>query len=211
MPERGEEVKHMGIHQIVSVVAGGYSVRSIDLTKLPGTVIAVNDSALHLPRVDRVVSMDRLWTENRAEWLMEQKLPTHLRRGTIPLDLLEKTWVRPYWCDNKSVHFGPSDAHLNGTNSGYCALNLAYTLRPDELYLFGFDMQRGPNNEAHWYPDYPWNPKASSSGKLNEWARQFDVIAEAFTRMRTKVFNVSDRTLIRHFKVKRPAELGVAA
>jgi hypothetical protein len=29
--------------------------------------------------------------------------------------------------------------------------------------------------------------------------------------MRTKVYNVSDRTLIKQFKVKRPAELGVAA
>jgi hypothetical protein len=107
----------MGVQQVVSVVAGGYSVRSIDTSKLPGTVIAVNDSALHLPRVDRVVSMDRLWTENRTKWLMEQKLLTHLRRGTVSLSLLEKTWVRLYWCDNKSVHFGPDEAHLNGGSS----------------------------------------------------------------------------------------------
>jgi hypothetical protein len=201
----------VGSKKIVSVVAGGYSVRSVDLYRIPGTVVAVNDSALYLPRVDRIVSMDRVWTENRAEWLKEQKLPTHLRRGTIPLDLLEKTWVRPYWNDNKSVSFGPTEAHLNGTNSGYCALNLAYTMRPEELYLFGFDMQRGPRNEAHWYADYPWNPKASSSGKLNEWAKQFGEIAEAFNRLGTKVINVSNRTLLKHFLVMRPEDMEAVA
>jgi hypothetical protein len=47
------------------VVAGGWSVSQVDLSRIPGTIIAINDSAIHLPRFDIVVSMDRLWTEHR--------------------------------------------------------------------------------------------------------------------------------------------------
>jgi hypothetical protein len=199
----------VGFPKVVSVVAGGYSVRSVDLSKIPGKIIAVNDSVLHLPRWDAVVSMDRLWTENRMDWLLENQheRPIYLRRGTVPLPLQERQGVYLYECNNDSVVFGPSPTHLNGTNSGYCALNLAYCLRPEELYLFGFDMRRGPNNEAHWYPDYPWNPKASSSGKLKSWAEEFTIIAEHFHRQKTKVFNVSDRSLLQHFTLMKPSKL----
>jgi hypothetical protein len=198
---------------VVSVVAGGYSVREINLAKIPGYIIAVNDAALYLPRCDAIVSMDRLWTENRMKWLlanMEGKT-VHLREKTVPQELIKQHGVTLYKCNNSIVHFGPTPAHMNGTNSGYIALNLAYILWPRELYLFGFDMCRGPNNEAHWYPDYPWNTKASSNGKLGEWSRQFDIIAEQFTTKKIAVKNVSSRSRIKQFSIVRPSEMGVAA
>jgi hypothetical protein len=203
----------MGTVEKVSVVAGGYSVRSVDTSRLPGHVIAVNDSAVYLPRWDACVSMDRLWSENRAQWLLENAgdRPLYFRASAFPAALLERPNTHRYNCDHTSVYFGPTPMHLNGTNSGYVALNLAYTMRPRELYLFGFDMQRGPNNEAHWYPDYPWNPKASSSGKLNEWSRQFDTVAQQFRRQGVKVFNVSDRSLLQQFPLLRSSQLGEAA
>lgn len=198
---------------VVSVVAGGYSVREINLAKIPGYIIAVNDAALYLPRCDAIVSMDRLWTENRMKWLLEhaRDRTIHLREKTVPQTLLEQPNVTTYKCNNSIVHFGPTTAHMNGTNSGYVALNLAYILWPHELNLFGFDMCRGPNNEAHWYPDYPWNTKASSNGKLGEWSRQFEVIAELFNRKKIAVRNVSSRSRIKQFKIVRPSEMGVAA
>jgi hypothetical protein len=198
---------------VVSVVAGGYSVREIDLAKIPGYVIAVNDAALHLPRWDALVSMDRLWTENRMRWILDKAgdRPVYLRMKTVPEGLLSRPSTYIYQCNNSIVHFGPSTAHMNGTNSGYVALNLAYILWPRELNLFGFDMCRGPNNEAHWYPDYPWNTRSSSNGKLGEWSRQFDVIAEQFARKKIAVNNVSSRSRIKQFKIVRPSEMGVAA
>jgi hypothetical protein len=198
---------------VVSVVAGGYSVREIDLAKIPGYIIAVNDAALYLPRCDAIVSMDRLWTENRMKWLLANMdgKTVHLREKTVPQELIAQPNVTLYKCNNTIVHFGPTPSHMNGTNSGYIALNLAYILWPHELNLFGFDMCRGPNNEAHWYPDYPWNTKASSSGKLGEWSRQFDVIAEQFTRKKIAVKNVSSRSRIKQFSIVRPSEMGVAA
>src|SRR4051812_18119332 len=129
---------------VVSVVAGGYSVREIDLAKIPGYIIAVNDAALYLPRCDAIVSMDRLWTENRMKWLLANMdgKTVHLREKTVPQELIAQPNVTLYKCNNTIVHFGPTPSHMNGTNSGYIALNLAYILWPHELNLFGFDMCR---------------------------------------------------------------------
>jgi hypothetical protein len=198
---------------VVSVVAGGWSVNEVALDKIPGYIIAVNDAALYLPRWDACVSMDRLWTENRMSWLLKNAGDRALffRKNTVPAGLLARNNTYTYECNHASVHFGPTPQHMNGTNSGYVALNLAYCMWPNELNLFGYDMRRGPNDEAHWYPDYPWNTKASSSGKLNEWSKQFDIIAEQFTRKKIAVRNVSSRSLIKQFKIKLPNEMGVAA
>lgn len=59
---------------------------------------------------------------------------------------------------------------LNGTNSGLCAVNLAYQMRPKVLRLYGMDLKRGPKGERHWYPPYPWNPaKGTSDGTFAKW------------------------------------------
>lgn len=194
---------------IVSVVAGGYSVNEVDLEMIPGFIIGVNDAAHYLPNVNAIVSMDRLWTENRADTIRQKKVLTYLRAGTVPEDLAREPYVTLYKNNNKTVSFGPTVYHMNGTSSATCALNLAYVMWPKKLYLFGFDMCRGPNNEAHWYPDYPWNKKGTKSGKLNEWAKEFSSIASEFARKKIEVLNVSSRSRIDHFKRYVPAKLGM--
>jgi hypothetical protein len=97
---------------------------------------------------------------------------------------------------------------LNGTSSATVALNLAYCMWPEKLYLFGFDMCRGPNDEAHWHPDYPWNLKSTKQGKLAEWAKEFASIYEEFKRKKIEVLNVSSRSRITVWKRYHPRELG---
>src|SRR4051812_47563396 len=64
--------------EIISVVGAGWSVSQIDLSRIPGEIIAINDSAVHLPRFDIVVSMDRLWTEHRYEWMRKMQKPARI-------------------------------------------------------------------------------------------------------------------------------------
>jgi hypothetical protein len=194
---------------IISVVAGGYSVNEVDLAKIPGFIIGVNDAAKYLPNVDAIVSMDRLWTENRADLIRQKKVLTYLREGTVPEDLAREPYVTLYKNNNKTVSFGPNVYHMNGTSSATCALNLAYVMWPSKLYLFGFDMCRGPKDEAHWYPDYPWNKKGTKQGKLKEWATEFKSIFEEFHRKKVQVLNVSSRSRIDYFKRYVPAKLGM--
>jgi hypothetical protein len=195
---------------VISVVAGGWSVNEVDLSTIPGFIIGVNDSAYQLPRVDAAVSMDRRWAENRKEFILGSDLPVYLRNNATRLpELREARNVTLYKCDNESVSFGPTTAHMNGTSSATVALNLAYIMWPQKLYLFGFDMCRGPHDEAHWYPDYPWNVRSTKAGRLAQWSREFTSIYEEMKRKKIEVFNVSSRSRITVWKRYDPRDLGM--
>lgn len=167
----------------ITIVAGGWSASQFDLSKLPGTIIGVNDAGLLLPHVDIIVSMDRLWAEYRFDRLRGMRKPTWLRRKTLTnIDLEGCSWVTPFENDHASTVLSEEPGTLNGTHSGFCALNLAYQLRPVALYLVGFDMQRGPKGEAHWFKPYPWSPTSTGAARLQVWAQQFEGAAKQLKR-----------------------------
>lgn len=195
--------------KVVTVVAGGYSVKSIDTNRLPGFVIAINDSFIHMKRPPNVIlTMDRLWTEYRWSDIVLSQLPFYCRATCLQniAGARENEQVHIYDCDNKTAVFSSDPAILNGSNSGTCGINLAYQLKPDHLFLLGFDMQPGPRGEAHWYPPYPWAPNGGTKpGKYQSWANEFELIAKQFLLINAKVYNVSDRSLIRMFPVMQPS------
>ena len=190
---------------MVSVVSGGWSVKgdAWDLSEIPGFIIAVNDAALYLPRVNAVVSMDRLWTENRWEWMCEARYESHIRVAALKNVLgRDLSWLHPFQCDYTRFEFSTEQHVLNGTNSGLCAFNAAFKLMPDQLFLYGFDMRLGPNGEQHWYPDYSWKSGHSTKpGKLKEWASEFHVAARQCKEAGIKVWNMSTRSLITDFEL----------
>lgn len=164
------------MNEQITIVAGGWSASQLNLERLPGTIIAVNDSAMYLPKWDICVSMDRLWAEHRVESLKGRDKAIWLRSSTMA-NIAKAPPIVTFNCDHRSTVLAerPAEGHwLNGTHSGFCALNLAYQMRPRDLYLVGFDMALGPRGERHWFPDYPWkNGGGSSALKLREWAFQF--------------------------------------
>jgi hypothetical protein len=165
--------------RIISVVAGGWSVSQVDQLQIPGTIIAVNDSAIHLPRCDLIVSMDRLWAEYRFPELRKMMKPAHIRRAALANIRDKWPWLNSFECDHTSTRFSSQRGVLNGTNSGLCGFNLAWQMRPEKILLFGFDMQRGPNGEPYWHPPYPWSEKgATKNGKYAEWSKQFSRAAQ---------------------------------
>lgn len=196
---------------VVSVVAGGWSFvgEGWDKCILPGQVIAVNDAAIHLPHPDIIVSMDRLWTENRWDQICARRLPTYLRRAAVQNKDWERLpFIQVFECDHETnpVLMSPGPSTLNGTNSGICGINKAYTMRPQEIWLFGFDMQLGPSNQAHWYPPYAWSTSTGPK-RLQEWSTQFGVIARQCRAAGIKVVNASSRSLIRDFERATPRDL----
>ena len=129
----------------ITILAGGFSASRVDLKKLPGFVIAVNDSAIYAPRVDAIVSMDRLWAEHRFGVVSKFGKPIYLRRGTVrnlPAEDLSQC-VTLFDCDHEATELSDTQGRLDGTHSGFCALNLAYQMCPTRLYLVGFDMALG--------------------------------------------------------------------
>lgn len=196
----------MSQHDVISLVGGGWSFGEVDPNKLPGTIIAVNEAARLLPRYDIAITMDRLWTEHRWDFLRTQRKLFYMRRNAAQnVDWRSFPWAHVFDCDHETYEFGMSTERMNGRNSGYCGLNLAYLLQPRELYLFGFDMQKGPNGEPYWHPPYEWRPLgATSEGKYNDWAQDFAYASRMFATKGTQVVNVSSRTKIKVFARATP-------
>lgn len=195
---------------IVSVLGAGWSVRGLDLSKLPGLVIGVNDTGIIAPKVDAIVSMDRLWTENRWNDLKLLKIPTWIRLAALKNIKENPTWLNPFF--NSHVLTTPSENWdvLNGTNSGMCAINLAYLWQPEIIILFGFDHCRNKEGRAYWFGEgYPWarTGGGTGNGRYEEWAKQYEVIAEACRNRGIKVFNASPSSAIGSFHKVNPADV----
>lgn len=193
----------------ITILAGGWSAAFLDLTALRGLVIGVNDAAVRA-RCDCAVSMDRLWTEHRWHFLMALSRPAYIRTAALKNIRERPTWLTPFECNYKDNTFSTEPTILNGTNSGACAINLAFQMQPKRLFLVGFDMNRSPNieNRPYWYPDMPWTKSggATTNGKYAEWAGQFDDAARAFGAAGVEVFNVSMTSAIRSFPKISPEE-----
>lgn len=189
--------------KIVTILAGGWSASSFDLRKLPGKVIAVNDSAYYAPRWDICVSMDRMWGMHRQDWICRQSAKRFfLRRNALErYGWKDHPHVTLFENDHESIVLSDDKNRFNGTHSGFCALNLAYKMRPADLYLVGFDMARGPRDEAHWFPQYSWVSKhATGVGRLAEWSKQFEIAARQLKEARIRVHLCGANSAIRTWK-----------
>jgi len=186
----------------IIVLGGGASVMAYPLRHLEdhGYLIAVNDAAIYT-KPDVAFTMDRLWLEGRQLLLKTLVPPAIYYRHKTPKNFVPpKQWVAYEHDEEFPLLMTKQQGKLNGSNSGTCAINLAFQLLPNRVFLLGFDMQHGPGGELHWYPDYPWGG-GTKKGKLREWAEEFGEIARQFTEAGVQVFNVNHRSLIKAFPV----------
>lgn len=202
---------------VVSVLGGGWTAGGYDRARLPGTVVAVNDAVFHAP-CNMAVTMDRLWAEHRVPDLLGHR---NLQRGpglvyvraaaAKNLDAGQFPFLRRFDNDHTSADMCEADpvgSRLNGTNSGLCALNLAFQMRPRRVILFGFDMNRSPEGRPYFYKPYPWaKPSgATSPGKYRAWAAEFTLAAVQFERAGIEVLNASPTSDITAFEKVKPEE-----
>jgi len=201
--------------EVVSIVSGGPSASLVDLASVPGFVIGVNNAALHLPRIDGAISMDRRWAEAHWPWFMERNGAVKLWLRPNNVQNLRKRpewkpdWLTVFQNDHKSHRMSDEPGRLNGTNSGGVALNLAYSMQPKKLYLFGFDYRPGPKQEMHWFAqgetgrvgDYPIH-----NGRYANWAREFSDVGLQFRAKGIEVVNVSPISLVTAFRKISPSD-----
>lgn len=185
----------------IIIIGGGPSVLDFDINQITprGLVIGVNDAAIHAD-VDVAVSMDRLWFENRYQMLLDRELPTYIRRSATQ-NIIERhlEGFNLFECDNESNRMSKDERILNGTNSGMCAVNLAYVWKPKRVWLFGFDMKRADDGRPYWYPPYPWAKPEGGTGakKYAQWADQFEDIFLQFADAGIMLMNVNERSAIK--------------
>lgn len=190
----------------VILLASGPSVQSYNLRDLDqrGNLIALNGAALYV-KPAAALTMDRLVAEFCCPLWKIQGVPSvWIRRGTT--QNFDPTTLGGYMQfehdGDDPTHMTPFHGRLNGSNSGTCALNLAYQIKPKRVFLLGYDMQRGdlPHNLPYWHPPYAWNTGgAAKNRKLAEWAREFEEIAKQFSKAGIEVLNVNHRSLIESF------------
>lgn len=201
---------------VLSIVGGGWSFQGVDHKRLPGNVIAVNDAMKYLQcSISYIVSMDRLWTEHRWNDLCNLAKPTFIRRAALKnVNLFRRNWLQPFDNSLNEPLMSLDPTVLNGANSGACAINLAFTMRPKELYLFGFDMCRSSKGEVYWHPPYPWAKQSGGTGNKRyvEWATSkfLRTAAQQFMDLGTKVLNVSMESKIAVFERVSAKDLGIA-
>jgi hypothetical protein len=186
----------------VIVICGGWSVSQYDVADLRnrGFVIGVNESAV-LQQCHLGVTMDRLWAENRAhQYFTTRSGELWVRRGAAK-NLAYHPRLRKFDCDHKSSEMIMIPWVFNGTNSGMVALNVALQQGPTHVYIFGLDMQRGPNAEPYYHPPYDW-PEADSkgnttSGKYKEWHPQFHSVVVAYKQLGVTLKQVNNRSAVK--------------
>lgn len=192
------------MNRIVSIVACGPSALKCGAAYAPGYVIAVNDAYQHV-RHDAILSMDGRWAKNRMPHMGDTTGPIYLRRSafghvdtnTVPTDILRR--IQVFDCDHTSSLFGHFASRLNGPNSGYCALNLAYVMCPDTLYLFGFD-----HHGNHFHKESEWRQRgegcSNSPAKFANWAEACKTARSMFDSIGVRVINTSRDSKIRAFE-----------
>ena len=195
-------------HRVVSVVACGPSALLCGAADAPGHVIAVNDAFLSV-RHDRVISMDGRWSMHRvpAHFAGTEWPPLHLRRSAfdkVPNNKHEDyKHIRTFDCDWQSAAFGKHIYQLNGPNSGYCALNLAYVMRPELVVLYGFDHAGG-----HFHAESEWRQRgegcANSDAKFKVWVGACKTARQMFDARNIRVINTNPESRIRAFEFGRP-------
>lgn len=208
--------------ETISIIGGGWSAGRVDLSKVPGHIVAVNNAAVYAPRVDSVISMDRKWANHHWGWLEQGgesgKFDVWLRKAAAQNHPGEWPWLHRFANDHTMAVFSEDPSILNGTNSGGCALAWAYAHRPKTVYLFGYDLRSGPNGEGHWYgKNEPRGIAEVGSAPIHEpryagWAREYDAgPVRQFKAAAIEVINVSDISLIRGFRRLSPAQFNAGA
>jgi len=128
----------------IYVVGGGPSLIGFDFERLRGKrVIVTNAAYTDVPWAEYLVFSDeRFWQWNNTtpEWaaFTGQKVTTWKR---------SPPGIVRYSVASFGVKLARHPMQLAGSNSGEKAINLAYHLRPQTIYLLGFDMK--PNGNYH--------------------------------------------------------------
>lgn len=203
----------------VVIVASGPSAELIDFTKLKGVpstyIITVNGAGEHVPFADAWFTLDP-WglhttqTPDRFKGKLyaavpedygtpHAKVPNHRNTPKNKITFLHRLQSHNYTTISSDTAYklGLSDdkSCINTGNSGYGALNLAYHLSPERIFLVGIDGSSG-----YFYD------KKKKTRPLTYLPLLFNSAVPQLEQKNIKVYNVSSTSVIQSFKKITPAE-----
>lgn len=176
------------------IVASGPSLKAEDCERLRGEkVIAVNCSVRLLPFAQIVYAADQNWWDAyKQDWAgyAGSKYTVSSTAGR-KFDEIERlpTESRVFLSEHGIALVGGSGGH---------AINLAYLLGADPIYLLGFDCQ-GKANDNHWHEDHKSGRVMLSNPNRHiykKWARQLSRMHSELSSKGVSLFNCSRSTAL---------------
>jgi hypothetical protein len=126
----------------IYIVAGGNSLRGFDFGKLKGKeIIAVNESLHFVPFAQTLVALDKDFYYRDC---VMSDMPKH------------DIWLKDYkgkMYNDRNVAGTIQIPYHPANNSGYMAVKLAIEMKPDRIFLLGYDMHR--IKYVHFYDNIP--------------------------------------------------------
>jgi hypothetical protein len=154
----------MDSRERVFIVGGGPSLKDFDFNLLRDEkTIGVNYAIRHIPNPSYFLTADSGVIQRAVEanfWGMGRETkkivimgPEHPRYKYVK-DFLPKydILIEPYRTDTGDIGFS-FDKFVTGKNTGFCALQYAVLLRFREIFLMGFDLNRGEGGRKYFYTE----------------------------------------------------------
>ncbi|MFC1855026.1 hypothetical protein ACFL2A_00600 [Thermodesulfobacteriota bacterium] len=175
-------------------MGGGASLKGFDFSKLKNRVTIACNRALNYLMPDYLVYMD----DQFYDWYEED---VRRFKGEIFTHSWNKFREGVTFCRNLGPH-GISDDFeeglFHGGNAAYLALNLAYVMGGDPIYLLGVDMCY-LNGRSHFHDGYD---KVDTIGEKRflHMKKAFNYSSELLKERGVRVYNCSDISRLTCFK-----------
>jgi hypothetical protein len=196
------------------ILGGGPSILSLDWQRLPHRLhgcrtITINNSWELAPAADVLYFCDPAW------WRMHPRATRFCGTWRITLNgdprLLWGTQLPPPGVEG--IHsllprVGPGLSHdatmlatgsrpgsINGTNSGYQAINLAYHFGAKRIILLGYDMHV-TGGRSHWHVGHPGQGVQRTAELLADMLPQFATLKEPLEAAGVEVINATPESAL---------------
>jgi hypothetical protein len=181
----------------VFIIGGGPSLAHFDFGVLNGYKLGINDSAFYA-KADALFSLDPAWITRRRPEIMAFKGPKFF--AVPPNYSFDREWLPnvTYLLHSNGAALTTEPTEINGSNSGYGALNFAFLKKAKSMTLLGFDM--GGSGAMHWHPEYDWYDKGVQYSNYTVWAKEFEAAQKQLVKAGVTVLNASPDSAIECFQ-----------
>lgn len=156
------------------IIGGGASLIGFDFSQLDGRLLGANKSAF-AANCDVLCSLDQNFVRRTREEIQAfvangkqafLAMPSN-ERGHPPIDGVT------YLLRVRENRLSDDKSRINGVNSGFACLGLAYHMGAREIALLGFDMGINESGQAHFHSGYEWHENKNHR-MMQRWGKDFE-------------------------------------
>lgn len=200
------------------IVGGGPSLESFDWTKLKGRrTIGVN-LAFYKFEPTITFSMDTRFLNWILNGMYEPKFPGAREKfektraykvwcltytAKLPADIYIVKVFKNYDHGQRNFSFNMREGIGHGANSGFGALNLAFVLGANPIYLLGYDMSH-TTTSTHWHGGHPIVQRKDT---IEGYKAIFNKWAPEIKKAGTRVVNLNPASGLQCFEFMRQEEV----